>query len=130
MKDLISSQEVSGLVCLPSQCEPDICYDAGHEGILIGVTERLRLPFMLHPEDLVNPHILICGMTGGGKTFLARSIASRAYAECDFNLLIIDFTSIANLKELPDDAREAISPTPLQPRPAVSCPAVPSRKVY
>ena len=92
MKDLISSQEVSGLVCLPPQCEPDICYDAGHEGILIGVTERLRLPFMLHPEDLVNPHILICGMTGGGKTFLARSIASRAYAECGFNLLIIDFT--------------------------------------
>ncbi len=92
MKDLISSHEASSLICLPSQSEPDICENADHEGMLIGLSERLNLPVMLHPQDLVNPHMLICGMTGGGKTFLARSIISRAHAQCGFNFIVIDFT--------------------------------------
>lgn len=91
LKDLIGSQEISALICLPLQKEPEICSGKGHEGFLIGFTERLNLPLMFHIDDLVNPHMLICGMTGGGKTFLARSIASRA-SSCGFNLLIIDFT--------------------------------------
>ena len=112
MKDFISSQEASSLICLPSQSDPDICDDIAHEGMLIGLTERLNLPFMLHPQDLVNPHILICGMTGGGKTFLARSIISRAHAQCGFNFLVIDFTgeysaaamAVGAISSQPEDA--------------------------
>ena len=50
------------------------------------------MPAFIDFRNLLNPHILICGMTGGGKTYLAKSLFARMHMFSSSNVLLIDFT--------------------------------------
>ncbi len=68
MISLINSQNAARLMCIPSPSEPgpQDCDKGSARGALLGNGLRLNVPVFLDLEDLINPHILICGMTGGG----------------------------------------------------------------
>ncbi len=79
---------------IPQSTEPllqesDRC-SAG--GAMLGNTMRFNMPAFIDAELLLNPHIMICGMTGGGKTYLARSLFMRLHLFSEFSVLLVDFT--------------------------------------
>ncbi len=91
---LSSSSELSKLVILPridEQALESIKLRSGH-GIFIGNTRRYSLPFFLSFGDLMNPHIFITGITGSGKTYLAKSLMLKLYAILECIVIVIDFT--------------------------------------
>lgn len=85
---------ISNLIYLPADFEPDAFkdYEACLKGVLIGRTETNFKPVILNFDALVNPHVYIAGMTGSGKTYLARSLMLRLCAELNCLVLMIDFT--------------------------------------
>ena len=92
--EIINSEMASKLICIPKLTEPDSmlsCRDSPN-GILVGMSMKRNMPIFLNMDDSLNPHILICGMTGGGKTFLARSLLARLALFSDSNVIAIDFT--------------------------------------
>lgn len=66
--------------------------NASKNGIFIGNSYHYNMPVFINPGDLLNPHILICGMTGSGKTFLANSFLVRMHLFSNANMIVIDFT--------------------------------------
>ena len=90
----MSSESAANLILMPSirrarpgeQCERII------DGTFLGNTNHLNMPAFLNFGNLLNPHILICGMTGGGKTYLAKSLFVRMHMFSGSNILLIDFT--------------------------------------
>ncbi|MEM0148003.1 MAG: ATP-binding protein [Candidatus Micrarchaeaceae archaeon] len=61
------------------------------EGIYIGKTTLYSLPFFINPSLTVNPHIMILGMTGSGKTYLMKTLALRTLIYTNNNISIIDW---------------------------------------
>ncbi len=90
----INSQFVSGFVCLPCSPEPDAktAESGSYSGVFAGISARLSMPVFIDYDEAINPHVLICGMTGSGKTFFARSIVIRSSIFSDCGIIIIDFT--------------------------------------
>jgi len=62
------------------------------DGIFIGRSERLGIPFMFRQDSLLNPHIFIVGATGSGKSYMMRSLILKSIAISSTRVLIIDFT--------------------------------------
>lgn len=46
-------------------------------GVFVGVDQSAASPITLNNRDLMNPHAVIIGQSGGGKTFLVKCLASR-----------------------------------------------------
>ncbi len=110
MTTTLNSEEISGLMCMPFQGEPDYESTIGSSGagIFVGNSQRFSMPVFINLETALNPHMLICGMTGGGKTFLARSIVTRLHLFSEASVAVIDFTGeyssvVSNLSIESDD---------------------------
>jgi sRNA-binding carbon storage regulator CsrA len=69
-------------------------------GVYIGKSTTLNIPVFLNPADHVNPHIMISGITGSGKSFLMKAIIPRMHALNSISIVIIDFTG--EYKEISD----------------------------
>ncbi len=69
------------------------------EGIYIGKSAVYRLPFFLDLNATVNPHVLILGMTGSGKTYLMRSIAARFLLYTDVQVAAINWNGEYSMLE-------------------------------
>ncbi len=72
---------------------------ASSKGIYIGESAVYKLPFFLDFDALVNPHVLILGMTGGGKTYLMRSIAARLLLYTDAKVAAINWNGEYSMLE-------------------------------
>ncbi|MGC8647638.1 MAG: ATP-binding protein [Candidatus Micrarchaeia archaeon] len=85
---LENAEIASNCIFLSEESEPRI----GEKGIYIGKTAIYKVPFMLDIGSNINPHIAIVGMTGSGKTYLAKSISARAASFDGYKLVIFDWT--------------------------------------
>ncbi len=85
---------VSGFFCVPGRGElsAEKATMAGRQGIFIGASALRGMPFFLDFEALMNPHVFILGMSGGGKTFLMRSLMVKMHAMIECRIVVIDFT--------------------------------------
>lgn len=86
------SREVSSRRILLRPPEPPpsyLCPDAG--GIYLGRTKMLHVPFFWNPQLLVNPHIAVLGLSGTGKSYLVKTLLSRASFFWGANALILDW---------------------------------------
>ncbi|MHB1829803.1 MAG: helicase HerA domain-containing protein [Candidatus Micrarchaeaceae archaeon] len=104
MIKLMNSINISGMMQIPLSHEPLIeqIENSSKNGIFIGSSYHYNMPVFVSFEELLNPHILICGMTGSGKTFLANSFIVRMHLFSEASMVVIDFTgeykeSISNL---------------------------------
>jgi hypothetical protein len=91
---IIGSEKVATLLYLPLLTEPtkSEAEKNSEEGALIGTSRQLSMPVFISPARALNPHILVCGMTGGGKTYLTRSLITRLVLFSKSNAILIDFT--------------------------------------
>ena len=92
---------------VPAPSEPLIeqIENSSKSGIFIGSSYHYNMPIFISFEELLNPHILICGMTGSGKTFLANSFLVRLHLFSEASVVVIDFTgeykdSVSSLTKL------------------------------
>jgi hypothetical protein len=89
-----NSNELSELMHVPGLTEPlpSIAAQSATNGILIGFTRTYHLPFFLDFDLLINPHVFVTGMTGGGKTFLTRNLMLRLSSVLGAMVIVVDFT--------------------------------------
>ncbi|MCL4374149.1 MAG: DUF87 domain-containing protein [Candidatus Marsarchaeota archaeon] len=85
---LSNARYASSSACLDAMSEPH----GEQRGIYIGRTAIYGIPFLLDLHGNVNPHVAIIGMTGSGKTYLAKSMALRATICDNYTLLIMDWS--------------------------------------
>ncbi|NPA22580.1 MAG: ATP-binding protein [Candidatus Micrarchaeota archaeon] len=75
----------------PPQPPPEILFGDPTDGIYIGRTDALNTPFYWNPKELTNPHIVIVGITGSGKSYTIKSFLIRASIVWEANAIIIDW---------------------------------------
>lgn len=94
MIDLIGFNEISEAMPFLGIYEQSIdeAVSNSQEGIFIGSSRNCNMPVFIDTRNLLNPHMLICGMTGSGKTYLAKNIYLRLSLFSGASTLIIDFT--------------------------------------
>ena len=61
------------------------------KGIYIGQTRIFNVPFYWNPDLLVNPHIVVVGITGSGKSYFLKTFLTRAGLYWNSNALIFDW---------------------------------------
>jgi len=61
-------------------------------GIYVGRSLELKEPVSWNPVYLTNPHIAVLGVTGSGKSFLVKTLITRASAVWDASALILDWS--------------------------------------
>ncbi len=64
--------------------------ESAKSGILIGRTRGL--PYFLDLDNVINPHIFVCGITGSGKTYLMRNLMLKLAEIRSSTIALIDFT--------------------------------------
>ncbi|HQT44893.1 MAG TPA: DUF87 domain-containing protein, partial [Candidatus Micrarchaeota archaeon] len=62
------------------------------ESLYIGRTETLGIPFFWDFRKIANPHIVVVGMSGSGKSYFVKTLASRASLVWGTNCVILDWT--------------------------------------
>lgn len=90
-----ANEEVAArLFHAPVPDEPDIdaMESACSGGIFIGFTGLLSVPFFINFDYLINQHVFIFGMSGGGKTFLMKNMMLRLHYMLECSVLLVDFT--------------------------------------
>ena len=69
--------------------------------VYLGKTSILSIPFFLDFNSTFNPHVLIAGTSGSGKTFTMKSMMAKLGLICNSRIISLDFTgeyaSIAKL---------------------------------
>jgi|Deesub1362B_J571_1020462.scaffolds.fasta_scaffold01109_2 DNA helicase HerA-like ATPase len=64
----------------------------GTLAVYIGSTEVMKRPVFWMPMEAMNPHMLVVGSTGAGKSTFVKTVVVRMGKEGVRNILIIDFT--------------------------------------
>jgi len=59
--------------------------------VYIGRTKIFNAPFYWTHENLANPHIAVCGISGSGKSYFIKTFLLRASFTWDSNALIVDW---------------------------------------
>lgn len=73
------------------QPPPELLFSNPTDGIYLGVTEFLNTPVYWNPKYLTNPHIVIVGISGSGKSFTIKTFLLRASYVWNANAIIIDW---------------------------------------
>ncbi len=91
---IINSSSLSNLIYLPKNNEPNssLIESLSENGLFIGNSLTFSAPTLLNFNYLMNPHILIIGMTGSGKTFLMRNLILRLLILDESKVILVDFT--------------------------------------
>lgn len=91
---LLNSNVISHLIYLPKVDEPDssIISDIQNFRVFVGNSQLYSMPVMIDFNKLLNPHILIVGMTGSGKTFLTKNLILRISLLEGSRVILIDLT--------------------------------------
>jgi hypothetical protein len=89
-----NSHAVSGNTCISAMSEPPT--EPGKRGIYLGKTRIYRTPFYLDPSGLINPHMIILGMSGSGKTYFLKSFIIRSSMYNANRVLILDWNGEYN----------------------------------
>ncbi|MGI0141981.1 MAG: ATP-binding protein [Candidatus Micrarchaeales archaeon] len=90
-RKIISSSDVAKLAHIPFYGEPAIP-QSQNSLIYIGDTAHNHSPFFLDFAETINPHIFVFGMSGGGKSYLIKSMMLRMSVFANSRILLIDFT--------------------------------------
>jgi hypothetical protein len=83
-----NSKIISGMMHPFGQTEHSRITDTG---AYIGKTSIYRTPVFLDNGLFINPHILVAGTSGSGKTFFLKSLLARSFGNTAENVLIIDW---------------------------------------
>ena len=84
-----NSRLVGSNICMEGMSEPQP--EPGESGVYMGKTRIYRAPFYLDTDRLVNPHIVVLGMSGSGKTYFLKSLIARSRMYNSSRVLIIDW---------------------------------------
>jgi hypothetical protein len=84
-----NSKLVSENLCAEAMSEP--LAEPGKNGIYMGKTRIYRMPFYLDTGRLINPHLVVLGMSGSGKTYFLKSFLVRNRLHNSSRVLIIDW---------------------------------------
>lgn len=74
------------------QPPPELLFSDPTDGVYLGVTEFLNTPVYWNPKYLTNPHIVIVGISGSGKSYTIKTFLLRASYVWHANAVIIDWT--------------------------------------
>jgi len=75
----------------PPEPPGEVLFKDPSKSIYVGRTAILHSPFYWSFEDVTNPHIAICGITGSGKSYWIKTYLMRASFVWNSNALIIDW---------------------------------------
>ena len=75
----------------PSEPPSYIMKQWAKNGIYIGKTIYFDQPFFWNPKFLINPHVAVVGITGSGKSYLVKTMITRASLIWGANALILDW---------------------------------------
>lgn len=91
---ILGSDTIAKFIYFPERVEQNsedaLRSSAG--GIFIGNSFTFSMPFFLEFESLINPHVFVLGMSGGGKTFLVKNLILKMHVVMESTLVVIDFT--------------------------------------
>ncbi len=92
MRHAFSAEEVSGLLYTRCAREPSlrVVMESYREGLFIGLSDIFSSPFFIDFETLMNMHIFIFGISGGGKTYLMRNLMIRLSTIMEKLVIVID----------------------------------------
>ena len=99
-----SARVIAKCITIPvgSGLSADFAEKLSRGGIFIGEIVPFGVPFFLNFDMLVNTHVFVCGMTGSGKTYLAKNLMLKLARLAGHTVVVIDFTG-----EYGEFAREA-----------------------
>jgi hypothetical protein len=91
---LSGSRRISRLICMPTFAKPETGKNerSSADKIYLGKTSILSIPFFLDFDSTFNPHVLIAGTSGSGKTFTIKSIMAKLGLICNSSIISLDFT--------------------------------------
>ncbi|MBI5222915.1 DUF87 domain-containing protein [Candidatus Micrarchaeota archaeon] len=91
--DKVSNRAISSRDTLVHPPEPpkEILFGNPTNGIYVGRTEIFKMPFYWTYENVANPHIAICGISGSGKSYFIKTFLLRASFVWNTNAIIIDW---------------------------------------
>ena len=86
------SRAVSGLFHIPKNHEQGSVKASvsSRNGIFIGNSLNYNMPVFLDAEALMNPHMFVLGMSGGGKTYLLKSLMLKMHMILGYSIVVID----------------------------------------
>lgn len=89
----VGTNSISGFFYFPNPREhANLSIKHASSGIFLGYSLNYSMPFFLDFDDLINPHMFIVGMSGGGKTFLMKNLIMKFKASTNFSLVLVDLT--------------------------------------
>ena len=98
MDDVAKLQEITNVelanrapIVYPAQPPSEVLFKDITNGIYLGRTEFLNTPVYWNPQYLTNPHIVIVGISGSGKSYTIKSFLVRASFVWNANAIIIDW---------------------------------------
>ncbi len=94
MQHILDTSNLSGLLYIPSTDEPDVASfgQTCSSAVFLGYSKVYSMPVLITPATLLNQHFLIIGMTGSGKSFLARNLILRLSVVHGSKIILIDFS--------------------------------------
>ena len=93
IRNVVPIEKLSGVKLIPPYGMPDARAELLEiDGILLGISNKWSVPVFLDLGHAINPHMLIVGITGSGKTNLMLHIIMRLVAADEAKVVIFDMT--------------------------------------
>jgi len=91
----VNNSEVSrrNILIMPPEPPMEYLFNDPSNSIYIGRTKIFNVPFYWTPQVVANPHIVVVGVTGSGKSYFIKTLLLRNSYVWNTNALIIDWSS-------------------------------------